>query len=249
MKLAQTLPRPCSVETKSLAEINYYRGENRRNYNLIRENIGDSKLTTLINQMSPNAEFTCKNGERPDNMVTYTQSTQTISVQTNEETNTCEHAVIRDCNIDNGLLELHFNINVLPNTPPIFLDELETSFEIVMKKLKPAKVSLPTVVDKERNAKVDTILDATDGREASYPAFVRLEDVITRGSITGTNLVFEPLAWNRGQKYYFSIILQEQNSVYIYNEYFCDVTVSNGIAERDPGLAYTDIEFTIEDLA
>ena len=61
-------------------------------------------------------------------------------------------------------------------------------------------------------------------------------------------LTFSPVAWNRGQTYYYTIILAEENSETVFNEYLCIVTVTNGLSSRPLGPEYIDITYTVMNL-
>ena len=78
---------------------------------------------------------------------------------------------------------------------------------------------MPPIIDKEQNDLTKVYIDETAGLEDYYPSFISLDSV--------ENVInFRPEAWNRGQTYYFTIVLQEENSESIFTEYFCEVKVN-----------------------
>ena len=192
----------------------------------------------VINLIEYNAQIYCRNGSLPGYGSFNYGEVLNITIQTNEEQTFCQQTVIRDCNLDLQLVEFQLEVNIKENTPPFFQEQIPSTFEIAFGGI--SSYQTPPVVDNELNSQASILLLQSEGYEKYYPSFLTLY-------VPTQTLKFEPLQWNRGQTYYFSIVLNEVDSVSIYTEYFCKVSVLDGLASRLTG-DYTDITMMLGDL-
>ena len=59
IKMQPLAPKPCAYKSASLVNIDYYRGENVRTYEIVDENAGNNVATTTAYLMSSDASFLC----------------------------------------------------------------------------------------------------------------------------------------------------------------------------------------------
>jgi len=119
------IPRPCAYKSYNMTQMNYYRGTNQERYNIASQN----NQGFIVTMMDANSQIMYQNGLPSNDLAIYNQSDYSIYVYTEDEDKVAvQKVVVRDCDSLNRLLELNLYINVLENTHPDFVSEVQTSW-------------------------------------------------------------------------------------------------------------------------
>ena len=86
--------------------------------------------------------------------------------------------------------------------------------------------------------KYEITISSSVGRDEAYASFVSYQS-------RQNALSFAPREGNRGQTYYFTLVLADPNQDRQYEVYDCRVQVTDGIATRVPNAIYSDIQFIV----
>ena len=100
------------------------------------------------------------------------------------------------------------DIEVLINKLPRFKSGLDTSYDIDVPQsastAAPTIIELPEIVDEMKQDKYEVTISSSEGREEEYASFVSYQS-------RQNALSFAPREGNRGQTYYFTLILADPN--------------------------------------
>lgn len=100
--------------------------------------------------MSQNAKMIFQDGSSVEDFAVFDHDTNTIKIQTDDSDLVgSQKTIIRDCDSLGRLLELNLYIEILPNTHPDFVSEIETSWKLAVGDVISYK--LPPVVDPDGN--------------------------------------------------------------------------------------------------
>ena len=123
--------------------------------------------------------------------------------------------MIRECDAESRLIELYLDIDVLVNTFPHFESEIQTYFEVslVQSLLIPDStlVFLPQIIDEMKHDESILLIQVLENNYEAFPPFISY-------NIGANSLAFSPEEWNRGQSYFFNLILADPDSDMIYFE-------------------------------
>lgn len=147
-----------------------------------------------------------------------------------------QKTIIRDCTAK-GILELNLYIDVLSNSHPDFVEEIETSFTLTVGQNFTYK--LPKVEDADENDTPVVVIDVMEAQEDKYPPFLNFEND------TNTIIMRPDSLDYQGRTYYFTIIVKEEKSDSVKYPYYCTVKLEGDIIEVDNSIVYTDINYTI----
>jgi hypothetical protein len=119
------IPRPCAYKSYNMTQMNYYRGTDLERYNIASQN----NQGFIVTMMDANSQIMYQDGQNSSDLATYNQSDYSIYVYTEDENKVgVQKVVVRDCDSLNRLLELNLYINVLENSHPDFVSEVQTSW-------------------------------------------------------------------------------------------------------------------------
>jgi hypothetical protein len=119
------IPRPCAYKSYNMTQMNYYRGTDLERYNIASQN----NQGFIVTMMDANSQIMYQDGNNSTDLATYNQSDYSIYVYTEDENKVgVQKVVVRDCDSLNRLLELNLYINVLENSHPDFVSEVQTSW-------------------------------------------------------------------------------------------------------------------------
>ena len=108
-----------------MTQMNYYRGTDLERYNIASQN----NQGFIVTMMDANSHIMYQDGKESADLATYNQSDYSIYVYTEEENKVgAQKVVVRDCDSLNRLLELNLYINVLENSHPDFVSEVQTAW-------------------------------------------------------------------------------------------------------------------------
>lgn len=108
-----------------MTQMNYYRGTDLERYNIAAQN----NQGFIVTMMDANSQIMYQDGTNSTDLATYNQSDYSIYVYTEDENKVgVQKVVVRDCDSLNRLLELNLYINVLENSHPDFVSEVQTSW-------------------------------------------------------------------------------------------------------------------------
>ena len=108
-----------------MTQMNYYRGTDLERYNIASQN----NQGFIVTMMDANSQIMYQDGNNSTDLATYNQSDYSIYVYTEDENKVgVQKVVVRDCDSLNRLLELNLYINVLENSHPDFVSEVQTSW-------------------------------------------------------------------------------------------------------------------------
>jgi hypothetical protein len=126
------IPRPCAFKSLNMTSVSYYRGQNPLQYQINQQNSGN-----VVTMMDAQSELIYQDGSSAADIAAYRKNNYTVSIQTDSEDKVgTQKVVIRNCDDLDRLLELNLYIEVLSNTHPDFITEVQTNFEVeVGKKL------------------------------------------------------------------------------------------------------------------
>ena len=110
---------------------------------------------------------------------------------------------MRSCDAQDQLYEMHLSIDVLANTYPDFVTEIDTSFTVSPDET--FTYQLPELVDPEANDEPEVLVTPIEGQEDKYAAFIDID------AETST-LTMTPDVYDGGRTYYFTIVTKEKNS-------------------------------------
>lgn len=119
------IPRPCAYKSYNMTQMNYYRGTDLERYSIASQNTQGF----IVTMMDANSQIMYQDGQNSSDLATYNQSDYSIYVYTEDENKVgVQKVVVRDCDSLNRLLELNLYINVLENSHPDFVSEVQTSW-------------------------------------------------------------------------------------------------------------------------
>ena len=140
------IPRPCAYKSYNMTQMNYYRGTDLERYNIASQN----NQGFIVTMMDANSQIMYQDGKNSADLAAYNQSDYSIYVYTEDENKVgVQKVVVRDCDSLNRLLELNLYINVLENSHPDFVSEVQTSW--VMNVGDVVTYQLPQVQDPQNN--------------------------------------------------------------------------------------------------
>jgi hypothetical protein len=149
------IPRPCAYLSANFTQQpelqQYYRGQKTQELNmmLLAEDSFDFD-SSVYSFLDTDVPSFYQNGTSADDFAVFNSETNSIKVQTDDESKVgIERVVFRDCDALSRLLEVNLYIEVLSNNPPDFVTEPETSFTMAVGDIVSYK--LPSVVDPEGN--------------------------------------------------------------------------------------------------
>jgi len=187
--------------------------------------------------MSDTSEYIFQDGTPADTVGIYDQEAGVVFIQTDEEDMVgVQKTIIRDCD-PKGVLELNLYIDVLSNSHPDFVEEIETSFTLAVGDEE--IYTLPDVEDADENDDPVVVIDRMEAQEDKYPPFLNFEND------TNTIIMRPDSTEYSGRTYYFTIIVKEKNSDSVKYPYYCTVKMEGEIIEVDNSINYTDINYTI----
>jgi len=162
------IPRACAYKSANLTQVDYYRGQNDLTYNIANENPDNTYVAT---QMSADTEFIFQDGTPATEVGYYNQKIYSVIIQTDSEDLVgVQKTIIRNCDTASHLLELNLYINVLSNSHPDFVTEVETAYVMTVGQEKTIK--LPKVVDSDNNDVSVVIIDKMEAQEDKFPPFL-----------------------------------------------------------------------------
>lgn len=119
------IPRPCAYKSYNMTQMNYFRGTDLTRYNIASQN----NQGFIVTMMDANSQLMYQDGTNASDIALYNQSDYSIYVYTEDENKVgTQKVVVRDCDSLNRLLELNLYINVLENSHPDFVTEVQTSW-------------------------------------------------------------------------------------------------------------------------
>jgi len=143
-----------------------------------------------------------------------------------------QRTILRSCTASN-LYELYLYIEVKNNNYPDFTKEIDTSFRLTVGKV--FEYRLPPIVDKEGNDEPEVYVKAVDGQP--YPKFLFFEN-------STNTITFRPDdPWDKGEIFYFQLIVKEKNSDVIVYPYYCKVIMSGEPQSDEEFYTYKDIQW------
>jgi hypothetical protein len=174
-------------------------------------------------------------------VATYDQSTQSIWIQTDSEDKVgVQRVIVRNCDSLDRLLELNLYINVLANTHPDFVSQVETSFTLTVG--QPYSYKLPAWSDPENNDVAQIYVAVMEAQETKYPPFLLFEN-------STNTITFRPIdPYSAGQTYFFSIVIKELHSSSVMYSYYCTVKMTGDIIVRDTNTYWVNVNYTITQL-
>lgn len=119
------VPRPCAYKSFNLTSVDYYRGANTYDYNIA----GNNTVQYVATLMNENAALVYQDGSDASELAVFDKRSYSIKIQTDSEDLVgVQRTIIRNCDGMSRLLELNLYVNVLANTHPDFVTELQTAF-------------------------------------------------------------------------------------------------------------------------
>lgn len=160
----------------------------------------------------------------------------TIWIQTDSEDAVgMSRTILRGCSHYNQLYEIYLYIQVLSNTYPDFVTEIETSWTLSVNEV--FNYTLPKLKDKEDNDDSVVYIRAMDNQP--YPPFLSYNNY-------STILFFNPdSVWYSGYTYYFTIVVKEKHSDTVLYPYYCTVKILGKEPDRLEALEFTDVTFKL----
>jgi hypothetical protein len=151
-----------------------------------------------------------------------------------------QRVVVRNCDSLDRLLELNLYINILANTHPDFVSQVETSFTLTVG--QPYSYKLPDWSDPEKNDVAQIYVAVMEAQEAKYPPFLLFEN-------STNTITFRPIdPYSAGQTYFFSIVIKEQHSSTVMYSYYCTVKMMGDLIVRDTNTYWVNVNYTITQL-
>jgi hypothetical protein len=158
----------------------------------------------------------------------------TIFIHTDsQEAEGKRRTILRGCSNFDDLLELYLYVNVIKNTYPDFVTEIETSWTLSVGQVLEYK--LPALKDDEGNDEPELYI--ANMTSQPFPPFLFFNN--------DTNtLKFTPHSiWYQGMTYYFIIIVKEKHSDSVFYPYYCTVKMSGAKVNPETYLNFTNIDF------
>lgn len=239
--LADTFRYPKMCATKSINMTDgakYYRGSYATQYVVGRQ----SNAASAVTMMDLGATWLFQNGTEASGMLgnfSRYQEGGTVNIKTeSQDAEGKSRTIIRGCSRFNELLELYLYIDVMKNTYPDFVTEIETSWTVAVDEV--FEYQLPEIKDDEGNDEPEVYVANMTNQPA--PPFLFFDsDTLT--------LKFRPDSiWYQGLTYYFMIVIKEKNSDTIMYPYYCTVKVSGVRIDPEEYLNFTDISFKLTDI-
>lgn len=154
LKDSMIIPRPCAFKSSNLTSVNYYRGQNEKQYEISVQN----SQGFVITMMDESSVLIYQNGQSAADIATYDKDTYSVLIQTDSEDKVgTQKVIIRNCDDLNRLLELNLYIAVLANTHPDFVKDVETSFTLAVGDTY--SYTLPAWADQEGNDQAEIYVD------------------------------------------------------------------------------------------
>jgi len=213
------IPRPCAFASQNLTSVQYYRGQNTKQYNLFAEN-----SAKVASYMTGTPKIIYQNGQDASNLAKYNRQANTIDIFTNNDDVGIKKTIIRSCDSMNRLLEMNLYIEVLANTYPDFVSEPETSFVLAVNEVY--QYELPAVKDPEGNDEPEVYVGYMEQQEDKYPEFLYFTN--------STNTIkFNPDSKKyAGRTYYFTIVVKEKHSDSVKYSFYATVRVTGDSTEQ-----------------
>lgn len=158
----------------------------------------------------------------------------TIWVQTDsQEAEGKRRTILRGCSNFDDLLELYLYVNVIKNTYPDFVKEIDTTWTLSVGDVFEYK--LPALKDEEGNDEPELYI--ANMTSQPFPPFLYFNN-------DTNSLKFSPHSvWYQGQTYYFIIIVKEKHSDSVFYPYYCTVKMSGVKLNPEVYFNFTDITF------
>lgn len=130
-----------------LPSFNYYRGQATEYYDLQT----DDTFYYAASQMDADSvSLLYQDGTDANQLLSYDAINYRIGIQTDsEELVGTQKTIVRDCDALKSLIELNLDVNILANTYPDFISEIENEFVLFFN--EEYRYELPEIVDKEGN--------------------------------------------------------------------------------------------------
>lgn len=230
-------PRMCASESINMTGgngtggVQYYKGQHEKSYWIGRQ----SNASNAINKMEMGVTWMFQNGTSAEGLIgKYNSTEKTIWIQTDSNDAIGKsRTILRGCSHFKKLYEVYLYIEVLSNTYPDFVKEVQTSWTLEVNQVE--TYTLPELNDKEGNDEPVVYIKAMDNQE--YPPFLSYNNY-------SHVLTFRPdSVWYAGLTYYFSIVVKEKHSDTVLYPYYCTVKVNGTEPDRLEGLEFTDITF------
>jgi len=213
--------------------VQYFRGQNEKSYWIGLQ----SNAHKALGKMDRGIAWMFQNGTDATNLLgRFDRGDRggTIWVKTDSEDAVgISRTILRGCSHFNKLYEIYLYIEVLSNTYPDFVTEIETSWTLSVNEV--FKYQLPALKDKEGNDDAVVYIRALDTQ--AYPPFLTYNNY-TR------ELTFRPNSvWYSGLRYHFAIVVKEKHSDTVLYPYYCTVKILGKEPDRLEETEYTDITF------
>jgi len=141
--------------------------------------------------------------------------------------------MIRGCSNFDDLLELYLYVNVIKNTYPDFVKEIETTWTLAVGDV--FEYQLPDLKDEEGNDEPEFYI--ANMTTQPFPPFLYFNNQTK-------SLKFTPHSvWYQGHTYYFIIIVKEKHSDSVFYPYYCTVKMSGVKINPEVYFNFTDIKF------
>mmetsp|Transcript_12357 Transcript_12357/g.19192 ORF Transcript_12357/g.19192 Transcript_12357/m.19192 type:complete len:306 (+) Transcript_12357:1499-2416(+) len=232
-------PKMCAKFSLNMTEgVKYYIGQKEMQYVIGQE----SQAGAALDYMDRGKTWMFQNGTSSEGLLgrfdEYYQG-GSIFVQTDYDKAADTHrTVLRGCSRMNELIELYLYVEVVDNTYPDFVEEIETTWTLSVNDVYEYK--LPRLEDKEGNDVPEVYV--AEMANQPYPPFLYFDNH------TNT-LIFRPNSiWYQGRNYYFQIVVKEENSDSIKYPYYCTVKMSGNIIDPMEYLNFTDITWKITEI-
>jgi hypothetical protein len=215
--------------------VQYYRGQNEKSYWIGLQ----SNASAALGKMDRGISWMFQNGTDANGLLGRFDRRDrggTVWVKTeSEDAVGIARTTLRGCSHFNKLYEIYLYIEVLSNTYPDFVTEIETSWTLSVNEV--FKYTLPALKDKEGNDDAVVYIRAMDNQP--YPPFLSYNNY-------SQELTFQPNSvWYSGLTYYFAIVVKEKHSDTVLYPYYCTVKILGKEPDRLEELEYTDVTFKL----
>jgi len=239
--LADTFRYPKMCATKSINMTDgakYYRGSFATEYVVGRQ----SNAASAVTMMDLGATWLFQNGTEATGMLgNFSRYEQggTINIKTDsQDAEGKSRTILRGCSRFNELLELYLYVDVMKNTYPDFVSEIETTWTIPVNDV--FTYNLPAIKDDEGNDEPEVYIANMTNQPP--PPFLFFDSV-------NMKLIFRPDSiWYQGLTYYFMIVVKEKNSDTIMYPYYCTVKIAGSRIDPEEYLNFTDITFKMTEI-
>jgi hypothetical protein len=227
-------PKMCADKSVNMTDgVKYYRGQNELAY-VIGE---DSKSGGIVSMMDTSETWMFQNGTSAEGLLGrwdryWKQGTLFIKTDS-QEAEGKRRTILRGCSRFDALVELYLYVNVVKNTYPDFVKEIETSWTLSVG--DNVQYKLPQLRDAESNDVPEVYINNMTNQP--YPPFLYYDN-------DTTTLSFSPHSeWYQGITYYFIIVVKETNSDTVMYPYYCTVKMSGVKLDPEEALNFTDLSF------